>query len=96
MRSHPLVAAHRSDNVRSGLLEELLDQIRRTPVAQTPRPQIIEIEAEALQVEPDGLAVLLYEPEEPEDSPMGIPMAFANSENTAFCRRVRSMIPMRP
>lgn len=63
----------------SVLPEQLLDQIRSTPVPQPPRSQIIEIQAEALQVEPDGLAVLLYESEEPKDSPNGIDAAFWNS-----------------
>lgn len=70
--------------MRRRFFEQLLDQIRAPPEPETPRPQIIKIKAEALQVEPNRLAVLLYEPEEPEDSPMGIPMAFANSVKTAF------------
>lgn len=65
------------------LLEQFLDQIRGPPVPQALRAEIVEIQAEALQVEPDRLAVLLYEREEPEDSPMVMPMAFANSVNTA-------------
>lgn len=81
--------------MRPVLLEQLLDQIRSPPVSQLCRAQIIEIEAEALQVETDRLAVLLYESEEPEDSPMEIPMAFWNSRNTAVCRRLRSSTPMR-
>ena len=63
----------------SVLLEQLLDQIRGSPVPQPPRTQIIEIQAEALQVEPDGLAVLLYESEEPKDSPRGMFAALWNS-----------------
>ena len=80
--------------MRPGLLEQLLDQIRCPPVPQSPRAQIVKIEAEALQVEPDGLAVLLYEPEEPEDSPSGIVIAFWNSVNTARCSRRRSIAPI--
>lgn len=63
----------------SVLPEQLLDQIRSAPVPQSPGAEIIEIEAEALQVEPDGFAVLLYESEEPKDSPSGIDAAFWNS-----------------
>lgn len=74
--------------------EQFLDQIRCTPVPQPLSAQIIEIQAEALQVEPDGRAVLLYEREEPKDSPMVIPMAFANSVKTAIWRRLRSRTPI--
>lgn len=80
--------------MRPVFFEQFLDQIRCTPVAQPLRTQVIEIEAEALQVEPDGRAVLLYEREEPEDSPMVIPMAFANSVKTATWRRLRSRTPI--
>lgn len=80
--------------MRPVLLELLLDQIRGAPVPQPPRPQIIEIEAEALQVEPDGLAVLLYEGEEPEDSPSGMLAAFWNSMKNDRSRRVRSSAPI--
>lgn len=80
--------------MRPVLFEQFLDQIRCTPVPQPLRTQIIKIEAEALQVEPDGRAVLLYEREEPKDSPMVIPMAFVNSVNTAVWRRFRSRTPI--
>lgn len=80
--------------MRPVLFEQFLDQIRCPPVPQPCRAQIIEIEAEALQVEPDGRAVLLYEREEPKDSPMVVPMAFWNSKNTAVWRRFRSRTPI--
>ena len=94
MRGDPVVPARSGERVRPGLFEQLLDQIRSAPVPQPPRAQIVEIEAEALQVEPDSFAVIRYESEEPCDSPNGIAIAFANSLNTARCSRRRSIAPI--
>lgn len=81
--------------MRSVFFEQLLDQIRSAPVPQPSRAQIVKIQAEALQVEPDSLAVILYESEEPKDSPSGIDAAFWNSKKNVRSSRRDSSAPMR-
>lgn len=81
--------------MRSGLAPQLPEQLGSTPISESAGAEVVDVEVQVpLEVPADSGAVLLYEREEPEDSPISRPIAFANSENTAFCRRLRSTTPI--
>lgn len=81
--------------MRSRLPAELEQKLMSAPVPQSSRPEVVDVDVQIpLEVPADRGAVLLYEREEPEDSPSGMVIAFSNSRNMAACRRRRSSTPI--
>lgn len=96
VRRDPGVVVDLGVQVRPGFPPQLEQQLGSAVVSQAAGTEVVDVDVQVpLEVPADRGAVLLYEGEEPEDSPSGISIAFWNSVNTARCRRRRSMTPIR-